>query len=769
MTVPFNAEPDSLPVRRGLAVLVMAAGVAALAAGMAASDAPLLLHLSLLSSIALGLGLLWLGAAPAWVAGQMLKRPWVALAAPAWALGVGAAAWALAWLGGLAPGAGGHGTAGNAEAASRLAAGFAATALVLMIASGSGAAFATLTWRAAVRCTLFLLLIGAPWLALACLVFLQPDAGAATRFSPRQGGTYDVLAPLTLAPLVGIGGAAIGHALRKPTLRRVIAATAVAGLCAAAGALAAESAGMSFPLNAAAAATTHEDVLTRWWLLLAGGALVIGWGQWSALLLGRYEVRGPARRSRAGDSLAETDWTRGDGGARGAARIYFALTAAYALFLAYGSLVPLDFQPGPMADTLDTFLDILTQWPAHVSRSDLVANIVLGVPVGFLAAGWLARGGAQRLGVIGVPAVLVIAALLGAAVEFGQMFVPVRTPSLSDVLAQVGGAAIGLAAWAAGGARLTRYVRGLWAEHVQDRKALKIIGGYAAVYALYQLLPFDITVRPAEVVLKIRAGHVALIPFADAAGLSLFALLLQAAVMLPIGYGVVVLRRGGRHAVRAAALGGLLVAGGLEALQLFVLPRYTSSTDALMGMIGGAVGGWMALRFGPASGPTVAGAPGCQRIGWAVKGGLTAAWLAAAVALKWHTLRLAWPAEGLWTRAWRNTYVPLESFYYQSPLDAAASVARGFIAFLILGLLVRSLMPRRGTPASSALAAALAVAATAVALEAAQLLIPLRTVDPASILIEAAGGIVGVLLYRPFVKTFVDGPTTGEHPHEETT
>jgi hypothetical protein len=38
------------------------------------------------------------------------------------------------------------------------------------------------------------------------------------------------------------------------------------------------------------------------------------------------------------------------------------------------------------------------------------------------------------------------------------------------------------------------------------------------------------------------------------------------------------------------------------------------------------------------------------------------------------------------------------------------------------------------------------------------LFIPERGVDPASALIEMAGGVIGVMLYRHFVRTFIDAP-----------
>jgi VanZ family protein len=563
---------------------------------------------------------------------------------------------------------------------------------------------------------------------------------------------------------VGINGAAVGHCLRRPAVRRVPAAALVTCICAAAGWLLLNwlatldaagqgrlsSAVLAFLGLDAGPESAAGDRAGRWCVAYLAAVLVLAWGQWSGLLLGRYET------TAAGGG-------RPRGSAAPAGRAFLLLTLAYMAFIAYGSLVPLDLHEKTLPAAWAEFMGRMNPGTLVISRSDFVANILLGVPLGFFGMGYLTREGRRRHALVAGLTVIVVACMLAAAVEFGQLFVPERTTSLSDIIAQTLGASIGAGIWFAVGGYVTRYVRGLWADHLQDEQALKILGGYAVVYAIYQLLPFDVTIRPAAVYHKFTGGMATFIPFGDRAGLTAYLILSQAAVMVPIGYAVVLLRRGGRHAVAAGAVGGMLFAAALECLQLFILRRYSSSTDVVMGGLGAAAGAWLATLFGPASRPALTRTAFWASRGGIIKWAMLLAWLGGLAWHRWQPFAFEWPREGLWQHAADVVCVPLTTFYYQSELGATAGVARGFITFVLLGLLLRSVPAPAGPPRrAGGLPAMLAAVGIAVGLEAAQLLLPQRGIDPATLLIQAAGGIAGVLLYARFVRTFVAGPDEDE-------
>ena len=132
--------------------------------------------------------------------------------------------------------------------------------------------------------------------------------------------------------------------------------------------------------------------------------------------------------------------------------------------------------------------------------------------------------------------------------------------------------------------------------------------------------------------------------------------------------------------------------------------------------------------------------------------------LAGILGIEWHSLAFRWPEDGLVPHLRTAVCVPLATYYYQSEIGAAGEVAREFLALLVLGLLLRSVVaPSARGRHAAAWAIGAAVAATAV-LEAGLLLLPDRMVDPASGITQVAGGVAGVLLYPQFVDLFVTSP-----------
>lgn len=108
------------------------------------------------------------------------------------------------------------------------------------------------------------------------------------------------------------------------------------------------------------------------------------------------------------------------------------LSIAYAVLIAYGSLFPLTgwgTPPRPL------FSFLVAPWPAHVSRSDVLTNVVAYIPFGMLVLWALRR---MRT----APAILMATAtgmLLSMMMETAQMFLPTRTSSVVDLLMNTAG------------------------------------------------------------------------------------------------------------------------------------------------------------------------------------------------------------------------------------------------------------------------------------------------------------------------------------------
>lgn len=248
------------------------------------------------------------------------------------------------------------------------------------------------------------------------------------------------------------------------------------------------------------------------------------------------------------------------------------LALAWLVFVVYGSLVPLDYQPRPWAETLNAFARIPWLQLGVGSRADWVANILLYLPLGFLTAAWIAGAGrslAARLAaaLLAVPLCL----LLALVVEFIQLYFPPRTVSLNDLLAETLGALAGVALFLAAGLK----VRRLWAALADGggHAPHALAWAYLTGYVLLSLFPFDFLLSQGEIAAKWSGDTVG--GWLAGAGcetpaLCLLRLGLEVLLSAPLGALLAHARRGIRASLLLPALLGLMLGLAIEAIQLFV-------------------------------------------------------------------------------------------------------------------------------------------------------------------------------------------------------
>jgi VanZ family protein len=418
-----------------------------------------------------------------------------------------------------------------------------------------------------------------------------------------------------------------------------------------------------------------------------------------------------------------------------------------AAFTAYGSLVPFQFRAPPPADPLHDFRAVLAAGPRIESRSDALANLMLGVPLGFALLGALSadRGWPRRKLAAVALLLLPACALFSSAVEFAQLFTPSRSCSASDILAQSLGAAAGVAAWVLWGQRLADRARAVWTR-ADVNAAGRVLIAYLALLAFIESLPFDVSASPADLYRKLRGrgpdGGVQLVPFGEFAGKSdaerwkqAGKLAKLAALFFPVGLLAARLKgRAESWGVFRIALAAVALGFCVEAPQLVVKSRVPSATDALVGAAA-AVAGWLAGRV--------------HREGLALPFALSwgVIWLAAmtpAMLPPAGTPRLAAPRPFDWVPG-----LPLES---GDPLNALEEMLTKLVLFGLLGVLVAAwrLPPRsRRAPGGSvrvavAIAAALGLAASAL-FESNQRWYELHSPCITDVLLGGLGAALGVL------------------------
>ncbi|MFM8271677.1 MAG: VanZ family protein [Gemmata sp.] len=410
--------------------------------------------------------------------------------------------------------------------------------------------------------------------------------------------------------------------------------------------------------------------------------------------------------------------------------------AGAAAFVVYGSLVPFRF--GPRTHGLDAVLrDGL--WIG--SRSDALANVLLGVPLGFalLGAACADRGGHPRTVALRGLLLLPACVLFSAAVECAQLYTPTRTCALSDVVAQGFGALAGMLLWAACGQRLTDRATAAWVR-ADVNAAGRLLGAYLGLLLFVQTLPFDLSASPADLYRKLRDG-VVWRPFAEFAGPSdadrwrqYSKLARLAGLYFPVGLLLArVNGRPGRWGAGPVALACAALALALEAAQLLVQSRAPAATDALVGALTPVLG-WYAARI--------------HHEGLALP--FVASW-----AVVWFALMtpVTMPPPGAPRLPEPRPFEWVTGAERGEPLTALEEVLTRAVLFGLLGVLVaaRRLPPRtrRGRPGSVPTAVALAAVlglAVAGLFESAQRWSDVHAPSVTDVLLGGAGAALGVLV-----------------------
>ncbi len=261
--------------------------------------------------------------------------------------------------------------------------------------------------------------------------------------------------------------------------------------------------------------------------------------------------------------------------------------------IVYGSWLPLNFdfellRRGPL-DALG-----MLSW-ASASLQDILANITIYLPIGFLLS---IRGDRVAASLIRrLLLTVAVAAGCGVLAETGQVLVPGRVPSFSDITLNVIGALIGLAlARPALGARAR--ISGSLRVALARRPMATLFWGVALLVVFAKLAPFDFVRSPGE----LRASYLTArwSPFEPppVPGASRMEVLIEmggsffAFVLLGIAGALACReRRVDRTCSAVNTIAGLiLLAVGVEAAQLLLRSHTSDAADVVAYVYGAAVG-----------------------------------------------------------------------------------------------------------------------------------------------------------------------------------
>ena len=245
----------------------------------------------------------------------------------------------------------------------------------------------------------------------------------------------------------------------------------------------------------------------------------------------------------------------------------------YLLFIVYGSLVPLDFNPRPVDVAWLDFLRTPYLVLGIDARADWIANILLYMPLAYLFSAALAPVDRSRIAyVLRTSAVFVACAVIAVAVEFTQLFFPPRTVSINDVVAEVIGSGLGIVVWLIWSGALERLWREMKYGGLPAIRAAVVL--YVLAYLILSLFPYDFLVSLQELSQKLAAGGYG---FVMASGscmrLSICSgkLLAEIIAVMPVGVLLsMVLGKDTKHPYATGALCGLALGLAIETAQLFI-------------------------------------------------------------------------------------------------------------------------------------------------------------------------------------------------------
>lgn len=306
--------------------------------------------------------------------------------------------------------------------------------------------------------------------------------------------------------------------------------------------------------------------------------------------------RAASRPHRPADERANCDAPRPNALAAGAprderrrdARLWLpAALAVYAAVTVAGSLAPFSFRPLSLRAAMHIFLRQMSRPFEFSDRSDWLANVLLFVPLGFLALAACCprRQSARRL----AASIPVVAGCLvfSSFIELVQVWYPSRTVNPNDVAAESLGAAAGAIGFLLFGDWLVGLASALFEGRNRLRTIEKLLLCYAAGVIVYAAWPFDVTINPADFAGKLREGRIRFADWTQPGWLAAFAA--SAALMAPIG---VLLRTAATrqgHTVRRwpAIIGwGLAWLLAIESCRLLAF----SQSVSLLHVAGGAAG-----------------------------------------------------------------------------------------------------------------------------------------------------------------------------------
>ena len=274
----------------------------------------------------------------------------------------------------------------------------------------------------------------------------------------------------------------------------------------------------------------------------------------------------------------------------------FILWLLFAIFILYGTLIPFDLSFVPenlKANLRETNLTPFFDHGSFVSRMDIISNLLLFMAYGALFYLAFAKRLSMRFWIF--PICVISSFILSASVEFLQFFSPSRTSSVTDVIVNTIGGAIGcMAGWISYSFYKERLESRLEVI-LREKPLLLVLLIYSMAMFLNFLVPFNISIQVSDVWHSIKNAN--LVPFSNYHNLRHYFIGAGAELTLYLILGFLInlcLISYTRISRIATSIYAIILTGVfaifVETVQIFFISRVTDATDVITAIFGAVLG-----------------------------------------------------------------------------------------------------------------------------------------------------------------------------------
>lgn len=260
------------------------------------------------------------------------------------------------------------------------------------------------------------------------------------------------------------------------------------------------------------------------------------------------------------------------------------LTILYIIFIIYGSLIPFDFHPKSLTDSVQTFKNIPYLNLSMTSRADWIANILLYIPLTILLHYWFEKKIINYF--IRSIIVLTGALFLAIGIEFIQLFFPPRTVSINDLMAEFIGSLTGITLWYIFHNKIRVIFSNLFSDKLSALTAF--FNTYLIFYLLLSFFPFDFIISINELNHKLSSQNIGWL-FSNNSHLNIIAIIklfVETLLVIPIGFLFFNLNKNMKHHLSGIFLLVIIISSTIEILQLFLISGVTQGISIITRTLG---------------------------------------------------------------------------------------------------------------------------------------------------------------------------------------